>query len=312
VKKYLITGIAGFVGTYLKDEILKNDSNFEIHGIHRSGEVGRSKQYVSHELDIRDTVTVSSLIESIKPDVVYHLAAQPFVPKAILDPWGTLDINVKGSLNLLEALKKLERPVRMVYISSADVYGRQSPENMPLSENTAPNPVNPYSASKLSAEVYCRQYAAYSENLDVMIARPFNHIGIGQRKEFVVPNFCSQIVDALLDKDRKIHVGDLSSTRDFLDVRDVVRAYRVIAESGTSGEVYNICSGLEISIQFVLEKLIEISGAEISIQIDSNRIRPVETARLFGQNGKLQELGWEPKFPLEKSLNEIYSWIKSL
>jgi GDP-4-dehydro-6-deoxy-D-mannose reductase len=311
VKKYLITGIAGFVGNYLREEILREEPNLEIHGLHRSGEKGSSKDYIAHELDIRDTATVSSLIETVQPDVVFHLAAQPFVPKAILDPWGTLDINVKGTLNILESLLKNNRPVRMVYVSSADVYGRQSSGDMPLSEGTPPNPVNPYSASKLAAEVYCRQYSAYSDLLQVMIARPFNHIGVGQRQEFVVPNFCGQIVQAAKDKDPKIHVGDLSSTRDFLDVRDVVRAYRVIAKSGKSSEIYNICSGNEVSIENVLETLIKISGQTIRIEKDPDRIRPVETARLFGMNQKLKNLGWEQKFLLEESLKEIYSWIKS-
>jgi GDP-4-dehydro-6-deoxy-D-mannose reductase len=316
LKKCLITGIAGFVGNYLREEVLRQENAIELHGVQRSGERIKDRKaartFISYELDIRDTMTVSNLIEKIQPDVVYHLAAQPFVPKAILDPWGTLDINVKGTLNILEALRKVGKNVRMVYVSSADVYGKQLPETMPLKEDTIPNPVNPYSASKLSAETYCRQFTAYAENIDVMIARPFNHIGVGQRLEFVVPNFCSQIATSIKNKESTMKVGDLSSTRDFLDVEDVVRAYTFLAQSGIPGEVYNICSGNEISIQNVLEKIIHIAGANVNIEIDPERIRPVETPRLFGDNHKLKELGWKPNISLDVSLAKIYSWINSL
>ncbi|MCC5815428.1 MAG: GDP-mannose 4,6-dehydratase [Leptospira sp.] len=316
MKKCLITGIAGFVGNYLREEVLRQDRTIELHGVQRSGERIRDKKvaksFHSHELDIRDSMTVSNLIEKIQPDVVYHLAAQPFVPKAILDPWGTLDINVKGTLNILEALRKVGKHVRMVYVSSADVYGKQDPKNMPLREDTIPNPVNPYSASKLSAETYCRQFTAYAQNIEVMIARPFNHIGVGQRLEFVVPNFCSQIASSIKNNESTMMVGDLSSTRDFLDVQDVVRAYTYLAQSGLPGEVYNICSGQEISIQDVLEKIIKIANANVTVKIDPERIRPVETPRLFGDNHKLNKLGWKPEITLDASLSKIYSWINSL
>lgn len=316
MKKILITGIEGFVGNYLKNFLILDNKDWELHGVLRSGEKSRNhyteQDYISHEMDIRDTITVSNLIQEVQPDVVYHLAAQPFVPKAILDPWGTLDTNVKGTLNLLEALRHLDKPVRMVYVSSADVYGVQKPEDIPLDEKTIPNPVNPYASSKISAETYCRQFSLYSQNLEVMIARPFNHIGVGQRLEFVVPNFCSQVIQSLRDKEMKIRVGDLSSTRDFLDVRDVVKAYMYLAEKGESGEIYNICSGKEVSIQSILDRIIQISGSVVSVESDPSRIRPVETPRLYGKNNKLCGLGWEPQYSLDTSLREIYSWINNL
>lgn len=311
LKKCLITGIGGFVGSFLKEELKNSLPEYEIHGLHRSGEISKNVDYHFYEMDIRDTVSVSELILSLQPDLVFHLAAQPFVPKAILDPWGTLDINVKGTLNILESLKKLNRPCKLIYVSSADVYGRQLPDSYPLVESILPNPVNPYSASKLSAEVYCRQYAAVTKYLEIMIARPFNHIGVGQRKEFVIPNFCQQIIDSANSSNSEILVGDISSTRDFLDVRDVVRAYITLAKSGVSGEIYNICSNVETSIQEILEILIRLSGTSIKLTKDPTRFREAETARLFGNNDKIKALGWQKKFELSNSLKEIYESLNA-
>lgn len=310
MKKCLITGIAGFVGSYLRTSLLRQFPEIELYGIHRTGENGNYTDYNRYELDIRDSEAVSNLIRNIKPDLIFHLAAQPFVPKAISDPWETLDINVKGTLNILEALKQLERPCRMVYISSADVYGKQKDSAYPLNESILPNPINPYSASKYAAEIYCRQYANFSSHLEIMIARPFTHIGVGQRKEFVVPNFCQQIVDATTSEKNSIMVGDISSTRDFLDVRDVVQAYLELAKHGVSGEVYNICSGNEISIESVLKELIHISGKKIQIENDPARFRVSENLRLVGMNQKIQDLGWVPKIPLRSSLEQIFQSIQ--
>ncbi len=311
----LITGIAGFVGTHLTRE-LEQAGSYEIVGLRRSGEKFRLEEegyhIPVHDSDIRDTVSVSKIVQKIQPDCVFHLAAQAFVPKAIQDPWGTMDINVRGTLNLLESLRILDKPVRMVYVSSADVYGNQPSENIPLSEEVFPNPVNPYSASKFSAEIYCRQYSKCYPNLEIMIARPFNHIGIGQRLDFVVPNFCYQIIRQIRKKGKKICVGDTSAVRDFLDVRDVVRGYRILAEFGASGEIYNICSGMEVSIREILEKLIRIAGVNLEIEVERSRIRPVETQRLVGKNEKLLSLGWRPECNLDESLQEIYHWIGSL
>lgn len=306
LKKCLITGIGGFVGSVLKDELNESMPELELHGLIRSGELTGKKDYFIHEMDIRDTVSVSTLIQSIQPDLVFHLAAQPFVPKAILDPWGTLDINVKGTLNILESLKNLNRPCRIIYISSADVYGRQSKDSYPLLETILPNPINPYSASKLAAEIYCRQYASVSKFLDIMVARPFNHIGVGQRKEFVIPNFCQQIIESSKSSNPEIKVGDISSTRDFLDVRDVVKAYITLAKKGVSGELYNICSGEETSIESALNIIIQQSGKNIKITKDPSRFREAETPRLFGNNDKLKALGWQKKYKLSESLKEIY------
>jgi GDP-4-dehydro-6-deoxy-D-mannose reductase len=173
-----------------------------------------------------------------------------------------------------------------------------------------PNPVNPYAGSKLAAESYCRQYSLYSPNLSVVIARPFNHIGIGQRKEFVIPNFCHQIIQAKHKGYAYISIGDLTPTRDFSHVEDIVDGYVHLLEKGEAGEIYNICSGVERSIGSMLSSLIQISNSKIESKIDPERLRNSETSRVFGDNSKVKNLGWEPKHSIEETLSEIYRSIE--
>jgi len=292
--RVLVTGGTGFVGKYLVS-LLNDTGKFEIFLL---------------ESDIRDKDKLSKQIVSVEPNYVFHLAAQAFVPKAMEDPWETEETNVKGTLNLLENLHRLSKPVKMVYVSTADVYGRQNFSSLPFNENLIPNPLNPYSGSKLAAESYCRQYAAYDKNLSIVIARPFNHIGIGQRSEFVIPNFCNQIIQAEKSGNFYIQVGDLKPTRDFSNVKDIVKGYLLLAESGISGEVYNLCSGTEVSISHLVDTLIKISGKEIECRIDSSRIRSAETSRVFGDNTKMLNLGWRPQISIEQTLKEIYDSIR--
>lgn len=249
---------------------------------------------------------LTRFISETAPDQVFHLAAQPFVPLAIEDPWVTYDINVGGTLTLLEGLHRTKKKCRFLYISSADVYGLQDQSNLPFSESLEPQPLNPYSGSKLAAESYCRQYNNYSPYIDTIIARPFNHIGIGQKKEFVVPNFCIQIKEAISSGKKEIRVGDLTPTRDFTNVKDIVSAYQILMRLGVPGEIYNISSGIEISIEDLIKKLITISGEEIVCVTDQERVRTTETSRLIGDNTKMKTLGWKPKYSLEETLKEIY------
>ncbi|TGN17126.1 GDP-mannose 4,6-dehydratase [Leptospira idonii] len=292
----LVTGSNGFVGKYLVSA-LEEAERYEI---------------IPFPCDIRDREETAKLIQTTKPSLVYHLAAQPFVPRAIEDPWETEAINVGGTLNLLESLHRLQSEVRMLYVSSADVYGRQNQTSLPLHEELIANPINPYSGSKLAAESYCRQYSAFSKTLSVIIARPFNHIGIGQRPEFVIPNFCNQIIEAKRKHLTNIQVGDLNPTRDFSNVKDIVEGYLLLMEKGESGQIYNICSGEETSIRTVVEKLIAISGVSIECKVDESRIRSAETSRVFGDNRKLKRLGWSSKRSLEDTLLEIYREMENL
>lgn len=288
----LITGAGGFVGKYLTDLWASSQDKL-----------------VFLDVDLRETEALSRFVQKTAPDQVYHLAAQPFVPLAIDNPWETYDINVGGTLTLLESLHRTKKECKFLYVSSADVYGLQSQKDLPFSESLIPQPLNPYSGSKLAAESYCRQYNNYSQYIDTVIARPFNHIGVGQRKEFVVPNFCHQIKTAVLSGKREIQVGDLSPTRDFTNVKDIVAAYQLLMSKGTPGEIYNICSGIEISIKELIQTLIKISGKELVCVTDPERVRTSETSRLIGNNAKMKALGWKLKYSSEETLLEIYSSI---
>ncbi|XDD50399.1 GDP-mannose 4,6-dehydratase [Leptospira sp. WS92.C1] len=313
--KCLITGAAGFVGFYLLKELKESYSDFLGIGIHPGpkidDDIDLPRSYRSAICDIRNLEHVGELIQAFSPDTVFHLAAQPFVPRAVEDPGETLEINVQGTLNILESLRRLKKKIRFIYISSSDVYGNVPESFLPVDESAFTAPLNPYSASKACAEIYCLQYHRWDPDLEVVIARPFNHTGPRQSLNFVIPNFCEQVLTALKQSDleRKILVGDLSSTRDFLDVRDVVHAYRVLSEKGKPGEIYNICSGKEIVIQDILEQIIAASGEKIPVEIDPSRFRPAEMKRLVGNNSKLQKLGWEPKFALSDTIRDVYRWV---
>lgn len=294
-KQTLVTGASGFVGSYLLPA-LESQGNHEIH---------------CFQGDIRDLETVTNQLKKVQPDFLIHLAAQAFVPNAIENPWETESINVGGTLNLLETLHRFQKPCKMLYVSSADVYGKQNIDALPLSETLLPNPINPYAGSKLAAESYCRQYAEYSAYVSVVIARPFNHIGIGQRKEFVIPNFCSQIIQAKYAGKKEISVGDLQPTRDFSHVKDIVDGYLTLIEKGETGEIYNICSGVERSIRFMVETLVKFSGEEIRFVVDESRVRVSETSKVYGDNTKLKSLGWKNKHSLSETLKEIYDYLES-
>ncbi|EMJ91161.1 GDP-mannose 4,6-dehydratase [Leptospira alstonii] len=316
--KCLITGAAGFVGGYLLKELKHSYTDFLGIGIQpgpdRKEDSELPRSYRSAVCDIRNLDQVRSIVHEFSPDAIFHLAAQPFVPKAVEDPGETLEINVHGTLNLLESLRSLKKKVRFVYVSSSDIYGNVPESCLPVQESVSPSPLNPYSSSKSCAEIYCLQYHRWIPELEVVIARPFNHTGPKQSLNFVIPNFCSQVLEALKrsESERKILVGDLSSTRDFLDVRDVARAYRILAEKGRPGEIYNICSGKEVVIRDVLDKIILTSGTKIPVEVDPSRFRPAEMKRLFGDNGKLQKLGWEPNYDLSDTIRDVYQWYRMI
>ncbi|MFB5650197.1 GDP-mannose 4,6-dehydratase [Leptospira wolffii] len=310
--KYLVTGADGFVGTYLTRELLENQDR-EILGLGvRPSD--RQLAFPYKFCDLRDFDSLSATLGSFSPDIVFHLAGQAFVPRAIENPQETLMINVGGTLNLLEYFRLSGKPVQIVYISSSEVYGNLKSENLPVSENHPVGPVNPYATSKVAAEEYCLQYARSSKNIRALIARPFNHIGVGQNPNFVVPNFCRQVLESISKKSgsepAEIQVGDLTPTRDFLHVRDVVRAYILLSEFGKSGEIYNISSGKETSIFQILQWIIEAAKTEVLAKQDPERMRPMEMVRSLGDNSKLKALGWEPKVSVKDAVIEIFENIQ--
>lgn len=246
------------------------------------------------------------------PDAVIHLAGQTFVPEAFRDPARTLNINLLGTLNLLQALKARGFKGTFLYVSSGDVYGQVTESHLPITELQPPCPRNPYAVSKLSAEFLSLQWGL-SEGWPVLVARPFNHIGTGQKDSFVIASAARQInrIKQGLQAPQ-LEVGDIDVTRDFLDVGDVVSAYLALLEKGTPGQVYNICSGREQSIRSLIEQLGDLAQVDMQLIQDPARLRRADQRRVCGSSAKLaQTTGWTPEITTQQSLRAILSdWEK--
>ena len=300
-KRLLVTGLDGFVGGTVR-QLLGEEalgSRFDL-------------VIPSNALELRDRGSLTAAISETRPDCVLHLAGQSFVPISVNDPLATYEVNFLGTLNLLEALKACGFTGRLLYVSSGDVYGWVSPADLPVTEEHPLRPRNPYSVSKAAAELLCTQWTL-AHDFDIVVARPFNHVGPGQAEWFVVSDFAKQIIEVKLGRRvPEIRVGSIDVTRDFTDVRDVVRAYLLLLEGGRSGETYNVCSGREQTIRDVLNGLLEISGVDCRIIVDTARTRPKEQTRMLGSYTKLrQEVGWQPMVEFTQSLRNVLNYWES-
>ena len=302
--RVLVTGASGFVGRHLLAALAEAG-----HAAIAAGGPADGAPFVP--LDLRDAAGVARVVADAHPDHIVHLAGQAFVPRSIADPLETFAVNAGGTANVLEAARRFRdatgTAVRTLIVSSAEVYGIQRPERMPLDESALLRPHNPYAASKAAAELYARSYAQ-TYDLFVAIARPFNHIGPGQDARFAVASFAQQIAQIAAGGPKIMQVGNLEAQRDFLDVRDVVRAYLALLANAGSGEVYNICSGRAVALREVLRQLITIARVAVEIRDDPERMRPSDVPLLLGEAAKLRSAtGWEPAYALPASLRDIYA-----
>jgi GDP-4-dehydro-6-deoxy-D-mannose reductase len=302
--RVFVTGASGFVGGHLLDALRRAG-----HEPVAAGGPRDAAPFVP--LDICAPEAVRDAVAAAAPEAIVHLAGQAFVPQSLADPLGTFAVNAGGTANLLEAVRALRERTgtapRVLIVSSAEVYGRQAPERMPLDETAALRPANPYAASKAAAEV-CALAWGRTYGLDVVVARPFNHIGPGQDTRFAVASFAAQLAAIAAGAPALLHVGNLEAQRDFLDVRDVAAAYAALLANGRSGEVYNICSGQPVAIREVLRHLITIARIPVEVRADPDRLRPSELSLMSGDAGKLRAVtGWQPRFSLEASLRDVYA-----
>jgi len=301
--KALITGAAGFVGKHLVNEL--TSSGWDVCGTRLPTETADLDIPV-YGLDILDSAAVKGLLIKINPDCVFHLAAQSSVPVSWKQPALTVDVNIKGTVNLLEAVRDIEKPPRTLLIGSGDEYGFVLPEDLPINEDTPLRPGNVYAGTKIAQGILGRIYSkAYG--LEIIIARAFNHIGPGQTDAFVVPAFCKQIAEIEKNGSKgEISVGNLDAKRDFTDVRDIVKAYRLLADKGETGEIYNIGSGVSVKIADILDMILKLSDAEIVTRQDKNRMRPSDTPEIRADISKLSKLTeWKPEIKLTETLNDI-------
>lgn len=254
--------------------------------------------------DLLDPAGWLRLVGDTRPEVIYHLAGWSDVGRSWNEPVTTWRVNTEGVLAVLEAARAHDVG-RVIVISSADVYGIVRPDQLPLTEDTPTEPRSPYGASKVGAETLARQYHR-GWGLDIVIARPFNHIGPGQSPNFVAPAFAVRIAECELAGGGTVSHGDLSSRRDFTDVRDVVRAYRSLAENGRSGQTYNICSGVDVGMQELLDRLVHLAKVPIGSSVDPDLLRPVELPVLRGSHDRLTaDTGWTRSIALEQTLSDV-------
>jgi len=302
--RVLVTGATGFVGRHLLDALRRaGHEPIAVGGPHDAPP--------ALTVDLLDASAVRAIVDTAAPGAIVHLGGQAFVPQSIADPLGTLAVNATGTAHVLEAARayrdRVQAPLRVLVVSSAEVYGIQRPERMPLDEGAAVRPTNAYAASKVAAEAYALAWQR-SYGLDCVIARPFNHIGPGQDERFVVASFARQLADIAAGAPAVMHVGNLAAERDFLDVRDVAAAYVLLVANGRSGEVFNICSGRTVAIREVLRQLITIARVPVEIRDDPERMRLSDLPILSGDATKLRaETGWAPRYTLEASLRDIYA-----
>ena len=296
--KALITGSAGFVGQHLAEHLSNEGDEVFCSDLSLGGP------------DLLDAAGIIDLVSEIRPDYVYHLAGQADVKASWEDPLSTFRVNAEGTLNMLLACQ-LFNVKKVLCVSSAEVYGSVQKSELPITEKHVLNPSNPYAASKSAAEILCKQMG--SPNFEIMRARSFNHFGPGQKENFVAVALAKRMLLAEQLGQSEITVGNLKTIRDFTDVRDVVRAYRLILTKGEGGNVYNVCSGIGRKIQDLATALLSQIDSELDLKVDPKLHRPADTPVLIGDYSKLQkQTGWEPRIEFDQTIKDTIESTKAL
>lgn len=308
----LVIGAGGFVGTYLIRHLLELGT-YEVSATKIQGEALSIDGTAVYTLDLADRAGIDSLLAKVRPDVIFHLAAVSSVALSWKKPQLVVDVNIKGTLNLLDAVRDSVFSPRMLLIGSGEEYGHVNVENVPICEDTYLRPGNIYAASKafqgMLGSIYAEAY-----DMDIVMVRAFNHIGPGQSEIFVVSDFCRQV--ACIEKGLQepvIRVGNLAAKRDFTDVRDVVRAYVMLVQEGRAGEFYNVGSGNALAIRDILDIILSKTAHQIAIEVDAEKFRPVDVPIIEADITKLvEETGWGRQYLLETTVEEtLDGWRES-
>jgi len=258
------------------------------------------------EADLRDYTSLHHLLDEVRPDIIFHLAAQSFVPSSWRAPGETLTTNVAGQTNLFEAVRAHKLDPTIQIACSSEEYGLVKPDEVPIGESNPLRPLSPYAVSKVAQDFLGYQYFQ-SYGLKVVRTRGFNHTGPRRGSVFVASNFTKQVaaIEAGL-QEPVIRVGNLDAVRDFTDVRDMVRAYWLAVTRGRPGEIYNICSGEGITMRELLDRIVAMAEVEVTVETDPERLRPSDVEILIGDNSKFRaDTGWEPQIPLEQTLRDL-------
>jgi GDP-4-dehydro-6-deoxy-D-mannose reductase len=314
--RVLITGITGFAGSHLADFCLAR-KDVELFGIIRWRSRTENIEHIWDKLkllecDLRDATSTRDAIEEIRPDYIFHLAAQSFVPTSWNAPTESLVTNIIGELNVFEAVRKIKLDCRIQIACSSEEYGMVLPAEVPIRETNPLRPLSPYAVSKVGQDMLGYQYFM-SYKMDIVRTRGFNHTGPRRPPIFVCSDFAKQVVDIERGlREPIIRVGNLDARRDFSDVRDIVRGYWLALEKGTPGEVYNVCSGRSYRIGEVLDMLLGLAGVRAEVRKESLRMRPSDVPHLEGDFGKFKaDTGWSPEIPFERTLRDLLDFWRS-
>ncbi len=311
-KRALITGITGFVGSHLAEFLLQE--GLEVYGIHRwrskDNNIKNIRRKIKlQEADLLDAHSLYAIIEKVKPDFIFHLAAQSYVLSSWASPVNTLEINITGSANLFEAVRKARFNSPIQIACSSEEYGMVYSNELPIKETNPLRPLSPYAVSKIAMDYLGYQYFK-SYGLRIIRTRGFNHTGPRRGEVFAESTFAKQIAE--IEKGQRepiVYVGNLEAQRDYTDVRDMVKGYYLAALKGEPGEVYNICSGKAWRIKDVLDYLLSLAKVKITVKEDSKRMRPSDVPVLIGDCTKFTKLtGWRPTIPFEKTLKDLLDY----
>lgn len=315
MRKAFISGIAGFVGSHLAELLLSK--GFEVYGFVRPRSKTDHIEAIINKLhlvdaDLMDTHSLYATISRIKPDYVFHLAAQSFVPTSWVSPSVTLEVNVVGSANLFEAVRMAGIDPVIQIACSSEEYGLVHEDEVPIKETNPLRPLSPYAVSKVAMDYLGYQYfQSYKER--IVRTRGFNHTGPRRGETFAESNFAKQI--AMIEKGKQepvIHVGNLDAYRDYTDVRDMVRAYLLSVEKCDPGDVYNICTGSTIKIGDMLDMLLSMSKSKVQVKPDESRMRPSDVPVLLGDNSKfVAATGWKPEIPFKQTMEDLLNYWRS-
>lgn len=306
----VVTGISGFVGGHLAEHLL--ESGDLVVGLSATGlwpvplaHLGRQVRLEACDIVNEPEEALADRLVRKQPEVIYHLAAQASPQASLADPRATWALNLGGVMNLLEALRRSGLRPRVVLVGSGVCYGNPPPEYLPVSETCPLRPNNPYAASKACADLLgIQHHLAYGT--EVVMARPFNHAGPRQSPQYVLASLVRQIAEVEAGRRECVDVGNLEVVRDFTDVRDIVCAYRLLAQQGRPGEIYNVGTGRDLKLSELLESLCGLAHKPIEVRVDPARLRPVDQPRLLANPAKLRaETGWEPRYSIEQTLIDM-------
>jgi GDP-4-dehydro-6-deoxy-D-mannose reductase len=307
--KALITGVNGFVGKYLSKYLVER--GYTVYGTVIEDNVEMDNVSIK-KMNLLNKEEVLKTIRSINPDAVYHLAGQSAVGLSWKNPTLTMDVNINGTINLLDAVRENDIDTKVLIIGTSDEYGAVKPTDCPISEEHILNPGSPYSISKMAQEQIAKLYIN-SYKMNVIMVRAFNHIGPMQSKNFVVSDFASKIAEIEKGVEPVIRVGNLEAYRDFTDVRDIVRGYTMLMENGKLGEVYNIGSGHPYKIQNILDILLSLSTTMIKVEIDSDKLRPSDVPIMQCDNSKIKlHINWVPQYDIKNTLKDTLDYWRNM